>query len=136
MVHFGEFLKTWSLRSNSVTRQVSFNSTKIGGKCVILSNFQTMWCQKLFSQLEVFLFIRLPNFLWNNVSFYRDIIVQTLVLLHEVDINQKKVFLLPWFFFFLWSKIRPFATTPVKYEILDDYHHRAIISQKSAFRYS
>ena len=33
MVHFGEFLKTWSLRSNSVTRQVSFNRTKIVGKC-------------------------------------------------------------------------------------------------------
>ena len=33
MVHFGEFLKTWSLRSNSVTRQVSFNRKKIGGKC-------------------------------------------------------------------------------------------------------
>ena len=33
MVHFGEFLKTWSLRSNSVTRQVSFNRTTLGGKC-------------------------------------------------------------------------------------------------------
>ena len=33
MVHFGQFLKTWSLLSNSVTRQVSFNRTKIGGKC-------------------------------------------------------------------------------------------------------
>ena len=33
MVHFGEFLKTWILLSNSVTRQVSFNWTKIGGKC-------------------------------------------------------------------------------------------------------
>ena len=33
MVHFGEFLKMWSLRSNSVTRQVSFSRTKIGGKC-------------------------------------------------------------------------------------------------------
>ena len=32
MVHFGEFSKTWSLRSNSVTRHVSFNRTKIG-KC-------------------------------------------------------------------------------------------------------
>ena len=32
MVNFGEFLKTWSLRSNSVTRQVSFNRSKIGGK--------------------------------------------------------------------------------------------------------
>ena len=53
MVHFGEFLKTWSLRSNSVTRQVSFDRTKIGEKCQnskiqkskrdILSNFQTIW---------------------------------------------------------------------------------------------
>ena len=33
MVNFGKFLKTWSLRSNSVTRQVSFNRTKIGGNC-------------------------------------------------------------------------------------------------------
>ena len=32
MVDFVEFLKTWSLRSNSVTRQVTFNRTKIGGK--------------------------------------------------------------------------------------------------------
>ena len=32
-VHGGEFLKTWSLRSNSVTKQVSFNRTTIGGKC-------------------------------------------------------------------------------------------------------
>ena len=30
----GQFLKIWSLRSNSVTRQVSFNRTKIGGKIV------------------------------------------------------------------------------------------------------
>ena len=30
---FCEFLKTWSLRSNSVTRHVNFNRTKIGGKC-------------------------------------------------------------------------------------------------------
>ena len=33
MVHFGEFLNTWSLWSNSVTRQVSFKRTKIGEKC-------------------------------------------------------------------------------------------------------
>ena len=50
MVHFGEFLKTWSLRSNIVTRQVSFNRTKMVEnaniqkfKCDILSNFKTMW---------------------------------------------------------------------------------------------
>ena len=49
-VHFGEFLQTWSLRSNSVTRQVSFNRTKIGEnakieklKCNILCDFQTLW---------------------------------------------------------------------------------------------
>ena len=29
IVHFGEFLKIWSLRSNSVTRQVSFNRTNL-----------------------------------------------------------------------------------------------------------
>ena len=51
MVHFGEFLKTWSLRSNSVTRQVTFKRTKNWWKipkentkiekikCDILSNF-------------------------------------------------------------------------------------------------
>ena len=33
MVQFGELLKTWSLLSNSVTRLVVFNRTKIGGKC-------------------------------------------------------------------------------------------------------
>ena len=32
-VQFGQFLKTWSLRSNSVNIQVTFNSTKIDGKC-------------------------------------------------------------------------------------------------------
>ena len=59
MVHFGEVLKTWSLRSNSVTRQVSFNRTKIGEnakiqklKCDILSNFQTM-CKR---SLAIFFF--------------------------------------------------------------------------------
>ena len=33
MVHFGEFLITWSLRSNSATRQVNFKRSKIDGKC-------------------------------------------------------------------------------------------------------
>ena len=32
-VNFSDFFKTWSLWSNSVTRQVSFNGPKIGGKC-------------------------------------------------------------------------------------------------------
>ena len=33
MIHFGEFLKTSSLRSNSVTRQVTFIKTKINRNC-------------------------------------------------------------------------------------------------------
>ena len=33
LVLFGGFLTTWSLRSNSVTRQVNFNKTKFFGKC-------------------------------------------------------------------------------------------------------
>ena len=32
IVHIGEFLTTWSLQSNSVTRQVTISRTKIGGK--------------------------------------------------------------------------------------------------------
>ena len=50
MVNFGEFFITWSLRPNSVTRQVNFKRSKIGGnaeiekfKCDILIDFQTMW---------------------------------------------------------------------------------------------
>ena len=50
MINLDEFLKTYSLQSNSVTRQVSFlieqklvESAKIKiFKCDILSNFQTM----------------------------------------------------------------------------------------------
>ena len=51
MDNFGEFLKTWSLRSNSVTRQVSFNRTKIGGKCQnVKSSNATFWV--IFKQCE------------------------------------------------------------------------------------
>ena len=32
-VHFDEFLKTWSLQSNSVTKQVSYIRTKIFKQC-------------------------------------------------------------------------------------------------------
>ena len=38
MVNFGDFLKTWSLRSNSVTRQISFNRTKIWWKMPKIKN--------------------------------------------------------------------------------------------------
>ena len=44
MVHFNEFLKTWSLRSNSVTREVPINRTKIDRKCQNGKNSnETFW---------------------------------------------------------------------------------------------
>ena len=48
MAKKGEFLKTWSLRSNSVPRQVNFKRTKNGDdakieKFEVLSDFQTVW---------------------------------------------------------------------------------------------
>ena len=50
MVNFGNFLKTWSLRSNSVTRQITFKMHKKIAqveklKCDILRDFQTLWCK-------------------------------------------------------------------------------------------
>ena len=33
LVNFGDFLKSWILRSKSVTRQVTLNRTNVGGKC-------------------------------------------------------------------------------------------------------
>ena len=56
MVHFGEFLKKWSLRSNSVTRQVSFNRTKIGEKCQKSKNSNaTFWV--IFKQCDDGVFV-------------------------------------------------------------------------------
>ena len=56
-VRFGEFLKIWSLRLNSVTRQVNFINTRIVEiakiqkfKWDILSNFQTMWVGNIFDR--------------------------------------------------------------------------------------
>ena len=57
LVHFGEFLKTWSLRSNSVTRQVLIGQKLVENakiqkfKCDILSNFQTMWKRKRLGEI-------------------------------------------------------------------------------------
>ena len=44
MVHFGEFLKTWNLQSNSVTRQVTFSRTKIMWKMPKLKNSNATLC--------------------------------------------------------------------------------------------
>ena len=49
---FGKFLKNWSLRSNSVTRQVSFNRTKIVGKCQNIKNSNATF-RELFKQCVV-----------------------------------------------------------------------------------
>ena len=50
MIHFGEFLKTWSLLSNNVTRHVIFKRTQIGGKChdskIQMRHFQTLCTRK------------------------------------------------------------------------------------------
>ena len=48
MVHSGEFLKNWSLRSSSVTRHVNCNRTKIGEKCQ--NSKATFWV--IFKQCE------------------------------------------------------------------------------------
>ena len=84
MVHFGEFLKTWSLRSNSVTRKASFNRTKIGGKCQkcqkfkcdILSDFQTLWIEAWQHHHNILAF---DKFFWKRLKscfeffcFYND----------------------------------------------------------------
>ena len=86
IVHFVEFLKTWSELSNSVTRQVSFNRTKIGGKipklknikCDILSNFQTMWgdCHSVWKPLGKVSFY---NFVSEGWVFKAQIITRQLL---------------------------------------------------------
>ena len=61
MVNFGKILKSWSLRSNSVTRQVRFNRPKIGGnwKTPKLKNSHaTFWvifkqCAKFFKRQKL-----------------------------------------------------------------------------------
>ena len=54
---FYDFLKTWNLRSNSVTRKVSFNKTKSGGKCQ-----NTCMSKELFSKLIFFLFFSMMKY--------------------------------------------------------------------------
>ena len=69
MVHFGEFLEIWSVRSKSVTRRVTFNRTKIGGKCQ--NSNVTFWV--IFKQ---YAWIHVPKCIWSYrkvhfVSNYR-----------------------------------------------------------------
>ena len=53
-VHFGEFLKTWNLLSNSVTRHITYRRTRIGGKCQFLTNSNATFCfQVIIKNCEV-----------------------------------------------------------------------------------
>ena len=67
MVQFGGLLKTWSLRLNRVTRHVTFNRTKIGGKCP--NSSATFWVnfkhceQQNYSSLKLFWVVR---YLWQK----------------------------------------------------------------------
>ena len=67
MVHFGEFLKTWRLRSNSVTRQVSFNRTKIVEKCqnkwIFMTKFQILTHKP---KIDKWIF-------WQNIDFWNSV---------------------------------------------------------------
>ena len=54
MVNFGKFLKSWSLRSYSVTRQVIFIRTKIGENAKIRNENEKFWMNKSLSKMVNF----------------------------------------------------------------------------------
>ena len=62
MVDFGEVLKSLSLRSNSVTRQVIFDRTKIGKKCK--NSNATFLVIFKHCDLRLFLILEFPLKLW------------------------------------------------------------------------
>ena len=55
-VHFGEFLTSWSLRSNSITRQVNFELAKNVGK--LLKNCR-FWVFRLWHFPPIFVILKL-----------------------------------------------------------------------------
>ena len=71
MVHFGEFLKTWSLRSNSVTRHVNLKTDKNWWKMPKLKNSNaTFWV--IFKHCETTtkpFFLRCIDFNKRNIWF-------------------------------------------------------------------
>ena len=68
IVSFNSFLNTWSLWSNSVTRQVNFHRTNIGGKCqnwkksneTFFGDFQTL-CKSYLINLPVTILMTVCN---------------------------------------------------------------------------
>ena len=87
IVHFGEFLNTWSLRSNSVTRQVIFNKTKIDEKC---QNFKMRHFWVIFKQYEssfwntaVLTFGIFRIFLLGGIFFQSEMMIVTLLTMPD-----------------------------------------------------
>ena len=105
MVHFGEFLKTLSLRSSSVTRQVSFNRTKNWWKMPKIKNsITTFWaifkqknfhdCFAFFSFLRFFaqfssvwIIRRLLYFIWWSIITFTRTTWASLAQFHTILIN-------------------------------------------------
>ena len=69
IVHFGEFLKIWSLLSNSVTRQVTYNRTTIGENDKIEKSNATFWV--IFKQfVQFYTKIKWDFFLWISSNIH------------------------------------------------------------------
>ena len=111
MVQFGEFLKIWSLRSNSVTRQVSFNRTKIGGKC----QKETFWV--IFKQCAVLHLFFLSQIFYRTSSLSKavkeSLLLWMLSIRSENKMKVKKKLNFTLTQVFLVDSISNFITYPV-----------------------
>ena len=65
------FLKTWNLRSNSVTQQVTFNRTKIAGKCQNSKN-QKRHFESFSNTVHQFVSLSLFDILQTLLNFEKD----------------------------------------------------------------
>ena len=92
MVHFGEFLKTWSLQSNSVTRQDKNWWKMPKFKCDIVSNLQTMWLGWL-------------NFLANTCRFNHWVKTGKILEGSKVWVAKKKSGVVIWRLNNCWEKL-------------------------------
>ena len=61
IIHFNEFLKTYAVGSNSSTRQVTLNRTKIGGKC-LNSKIQIWHFEQFSNNVRIPIFLSFPIF--------------------------------------------------------------------------
>ena len=68
MVNLANFLYNYSLRSNSVTKQVNFNRTKIGSKCQkIQMRLLMFFCKLLWTTVMIKLFFFFPKWKWGKI---------------------------------------------------------------------